>query len=124
MSDDNNQFTTEELTDLNESTKEILLNLTAKEVKILRSRFGIDFSKDNNLDDLGRQFDVTRKRIQEIEEIEEKALKKLKATKEKVQNCSFCGKSINEVKRMIVSEINNVFICNECIKNCGDLLDE
>jgi DNA-directed RNA polymerase sigma subunit (sigma70/sigma32) len=121
MSDDNNEFTTEELTDLKESTKEILLNLTAREAKILRSRFGIDFSKDNNLDDLGRQFDVTRKRIQEIEE---KALKKLKATKEKVQNCSFCGKSINEVKRMIVSEINNVFICNECIKNCGDLLDE
>ncbi len=78
-------------------------------------------SDDNNLDDIGRQFDVTRKRIQEIEE---NALKKLKATKKKIQNCSFCGKSINDVKRMIVSEINKVFICNECIKNCGDLLDE
>lgn len=76
MSDDNNQLTTEELTDLKESTKEILLNLTAREAKILRSRFEIEFSKDSNPENIGHQFEVTRKRIREIEE---KALKKFRA---------------------------------------------
>jgi RNA polymerase primary sigma factor len=76
MSDDNDQFTPGELTHPKESVEDVLINLTARETKILRSRFGIDFSKVSNFDDLGLQFDVTRKRIREIEE---KALKKLKA---------------------------------------------
>jgi ClpX C4-type zinc finger/Sigma-70, region 4 len=104
-------------------TKVILANLTAKEAITLRSRFGVFLSKEINPDDAGGQFDKTRQRIKEIEE---KALRKLKAKREKEQdqNCSFCGKLVTEVNRMIASEINKVFICNECIKNCGDLLDE
>lgn len=123
MNDDDNKFTPEELNNLRESTIKVLTNLTAREAKVLRSRFGIDLSKDSNLEDIGRQFDVTRKRIKEIEE---KALKKLRDKKEKEQNqnCSFCGKQINDVKRMIKSEIHNVYMCNECIKTCGDLIDD
>ncbi|MBK8817168.1 MAG: hypothetical protein IPN42_17430 [Methylococcaceae bacterium] len=124
MSDDNDQFTPGELTDLKKSVKDVLINLTAREAKTLRSRFGIDFLKeDSNFDDLGHQFYVTRKRIQEIEE---NALNNLKAknANKKDLSCSFCGKSINDVKRMIESEINKVFICNECLKNCDDLLKD
>jgi len=121
MNDDNNEFTPEELVNLKESTKEVIVNLTAREAKVLRSRFGIDLSKDIDPDNANRQFEVTRKRIQEIEA---KALRKLKDKKEQIQKCSFCGKSINAVKKMIKSEINNVCICNECIKNCGNLLSD
>ena len=123
MNDDDNKFKPEELANLRESTKEILANLTVREAIALRERFGINFAKDHDLEDVGRQFEVTRKRIREIEA---KALRKLKAKNEKEQNqnCSFCGKSINDAVRMVKSEINNVYICNECIKTCGDLLDE
>ncbi len=123
MDDNENKFNSKELGKLRESTKNVLAGLTAREAKALRTRFGIEFAKDNNLEDVGRQFEVTRKRIKEIEE---KALKKLRAKKEKqqIQNCSFCGKSIADVNKMIKSEINDTYICNECIKNCGDLLDD
>jgi Sigma-70, region 4/ClpX C4-type zinc finger len=96
--------------------------LTAREAKVLLERFGIHLLKESSLEDIGRQFDETRKRIKEIEE---KALKKLKAKRDKKQNqnCSFCGKSVSDVKRIIKSEISNVYIYDECIKTCGDLLD-
>jgi hypothetical protein len=122
-SDNDDKFTPEELIHPKESTKEILLNLTAREAEVLRSRFGINLSEDVDLENIGRQFDATRKRIKVIEE---NALKKLRSNRNKEQNhnCSFCDKQINDVKRMIKSEINNVYICNECIKTCGDLLDD
>ena len=54
---------------------ELLDSLTAREAKVLRMRFGIDMSSDHTLDEVGKQFDVTRERIRQIEA---KALRKLK----------------------------------------------
>jgi RNA polymerase primary sigma factor len=54
---------------------ELLDGLTAREAKVLRMRFGIDMSSDHTLEEVGRQFDVTRERIRQIES---KAIRKLK----------------------------------------------
>ena len=54
---------------------ELLDGLTAREAKVLRMRFGIDMSSDHTLDEVGKQFDVTRERIRQIEA---KAMRKLK----------------------------------------------
>jgi RNA polymerase primary sigma factor len=54
---------------------ELLDGLTAREAKVMRMRFGIDMSSDHTLDEVGRQFDVTRERIRQIEV---KAMGKLK----------------------------------------------
>jgi RNA polymerase primary sigma factor len=54
---------------------ELLDGLTAREAKVLRMRFGIDMSSDHTLEEVGRQFDVTRERIRQIEA---KAMRKLK----------------------------------------------
>ena len=54
---------------------ELLDSLTAREAKVLRMRFGIDMSSDHTLDEVGKQFDVTRERIRQIEA---KAMRKLK----------------------------------------------
>jgi RNA polymerase primary sigma factor len=54
---------------------ELLDGLTAREAKVVRMRFGIDMSSDHTLDEVGKQFDVTRERIRQIEA---KALRKLK----------------------------------------------
>lgn len=121
MNDDDNKFTPEGLLGLREKTKDLLANLTAREARALRARFGIHLSQNHTLEDIGRQFEVTRKRIREIEA---KALRKLRKQESTIpdQSCSFCGKSVNDVKRLIASEIKNVSICDECIKICGDLL--
>ena len=58
-----------------ESTREILTTLTARESKVLRMRFGIDMNTDHTLEEVGKQFDVTRERIRQIEA---KALRKLR----------------------------------------------
>ncbi|HKY69367.1 MAG TPA: RNA polymerase sigma factor RpoD, partial [Gammaproteobacteria bacterium] len=60
---------------LKESTKRILSSLTAREAKVLRMRFGIDMNTDHTLEEVGKQFDVTRERIRQIEA---KALRKLR----------------------------------------------
>ena len=60
---------------LRESTKDILTTLTARESKVLRMRFGIDMNTDHTLEEVGKQFDVTRERIRQIEA---KALRKLR----------------------------------------------
>ena len=60
---------------LRESTREILTTLTARESKVLRMRFGIDMNTDHTLEEVGKQFDVTRERIRQIEA---KALRKLR----------------------------------------------
>ena len=60
---------------LREATKEVLAGLTAREAKVLRMRFGIDMNTDHTLEEVGKQFDVTRERIRQIEA---KALRKLK----------------------------------------------
>ncbi|MBE9396435.1 RNA polymerase sigma factor RpoD [Pontibacterium sp. N1Y112] len=60
---------------LREATKEVLSGLTARESKVLRMRFGIDMNTDHTLEEVGKQFDVTRERIRQIEA---KALRKLR----------------------------------------------
>ncbi|NIB44632.1 RNA polymerase sigma factor RpoD [Pseudomaricurvus alkylphenolicus] len=60
---------------LEEATKEVLAGLTAREAKVLRMRFGIDMNTDHTLEEVGKQFDVTRERIRQIEA---KALRKLR----------------------------------------------
>ncbi len=60
---------------LQEATREVLANLTAREAKVLRMRFGIDMNTDHTLEEVGKQFDVTRERIRQIEA---KALRKLR----------------------------------------------
>ncbi|MBX2859135.1 MAG: RNA polymerase sigma factor RpoD [Cellvibrionaceae bacterium] len=60
---------------LMESTREVLSGLTAREAKVLRMRFGIDMNTDHTLEEVGKQFDVTRERIRQIEA---KALRKLR----------------------------------------------
>ena len=60
---------------LSEATREILSGLTAREAKVLRMRFGIDMNNDHTLEEVGKQFDVTRERIRQIEA---KALRKLR----------------------------------------------
>jgi len=58
-----------------EATKEVLAGLTAREAKVLRMRFGINMNTDHTLEEVGKQFDVTRERIRQIEA---KALRKLR----------------------------------------------
>ena len=57
------------------STREVLAGLTQREAKVLRMRFGIDMNTDHTLEEVGKQFDVTRERIRQIEA---KALRKLR----------------------------------------------
>lgn len=60
---------------LREATRGVLSGLTAREAKVLRMRFGIDMNTDHTLEEVGKQFDVTRERIRQIEA---KALRKLR----------------------------------------------
>lgn len=60
---------------LQEATRGVLAGLTAREAKVLRMRFGIDMNTDHTLEEVGKQFDVTRERIRQIEA---KALRKLR----------------------------------------------
>ena len=60
---------------LREATRSVLGELTAREAKVLRMRFGIDMNTDHTLEEVGKQFDVTRERIRQIEA---KALRKLR----------------------------------------------
>ncbi len=60
---------------LGETTRNVLASLTPREAKVLRMRFGIDMNTDHTLEEVGKQFDVTRERIRQIEA---KALRKLR----------------------------------------------
>ena len=60
---------------LRETTHSVLAQLTPREAKVLRMRFGIDMNTDHTLEEVGKQFDVTRERIRQIEA---KALRKLR----------------------------------------------
>ena len=60
---------------LQDATRDVLAGLTAREAKVLRMRFGIDMNTDHTLEEVGKQFDVTRERIRQIEA---KALRKLR----------------------------------------------
>jgi RNA polymerase primary sigma factor len=71
---------------LSESTREILASLTPREAKVLCMRFGIDMNTDHTLEEVGKQFDVTRERIRQIEA---KALRKLRHPSRSEQLRSF-----------------------------------
>jgi RNA polymerase primary sigma factor len=60
---------------LREATRDVLSNLTEREARVLKMRFGIDMPTDHTLEEVGKQFDVTRERIRQIEA---KALRKLR----------------------------------------------
>lgn len=71
---------------LKEATRRILGELTPREAKVLRMRFGIDMNTDHTLEEVGKQFDVTRERIRQIEA---KALRKLRQPRRSEQLKSF-----------------------------------
>ncbi|HSL17705.1 MAG TPA: RNA polymerase sigma factor RpoD [Methylomirabilota bacterium] len=71
---------------LRETTHSVLAGLTPREAKVLRMRFGIDMTTDHTLEEVGKQFDVTRERIRQIEA---KALRKLRHPSRSEQLRSF-----------------------------------
>ena len=71
---------------LRETVHGVLSQLTPREAKVLRMRFGIDLSTDHTLEEVGKQFDVTRERIRQIEA---KALRKLRHPSRSEQLRSF-----------------------------------
>ncbi|HHJ14126.1 MAG TPA: RNA polymerase sigma factor RpoD [Gammaproteobacteria bacterium] len=71
---------------LKEATQGVLAGLTPREAKVLRMRFGIDMNTDHTLEEVGKQFDVTRERIRQIEA---KALRKLRHPSRSEQLRSF-----------------------------------
>jgi RNA polymerase primary sigma factor len=75
-------------TSLQDATKEVLDTLTSREAKVLRMRFGIEMSTDHTLEEVGKQFDVTRERIRQIEA---KALRKLRHPSRSERLKSFMG---------------------------------
>jgi len=77
---------------LRESTKDILSTLTPREAKVLRMRFGINMNTDHTLEEVGKQFDVTRERIRQIEA---KALRKLRHPSRAENLRSFIGEDNN-----------------------------
>ena len=76
---------------LREATKGVLGGLTARESKVLRMRFGIDMNTDHTLEEVGKQFDVTRERIRQIEA---KALRKLRHPSRSEHLRSFLDESL------------------------------
>ena len=76
---------------LREATKDVLGGLTARESKVLRMRFGIDMNTDHTLEEVGKQFDVTRERIRQIEA---KALRKLRHPSRSEHLRSFLDESL------------------------------
>ncbi|WP_306524445.1 sigma-70 family RNA polymerase sigma factor, partial [Dokdonella sp.] len=71
---------------LMETVRDVLAGLTPREAKVLRMRFGIDMNTDHTLEEVGKQFDVTRERIRQIEA---KALRKLRHPSRSEQLRSF-----------------------------------
>jgi RNA polymerase primary sigma factor len=74
------------VTGLSETVRDVLAGLTPREAKVLRMRFGIDMNTDHTLEEVGKQFDVTRERIRQIEA---KALRKLRHPSRSEQLRSF-----------------------------------
>ena len=73
---------------LRDATREVLDSLTSREAKVLRMRFGIEMNTDHTLEEVGKQFDVTRERIRQIEA---KALRKLRHPSRSEKLKSFVG---------------------------------
>src|SRR5712671_5377312 len=81
---------------LRDVTKEVLDTLTPREAKVLRMRFGIEMSTDHTLEEVGKQFDVTRERIRQIEA---KALRKLRHPSRSERLKSFLDQETRSVRR-------------------------
>ncbi|MFZ0107227.1 MAG: sigma-70 family RNA polymerase sigma factor, partial [Thiobacillus sp.] len=73
---------------LRDATRDVLDSLTSREAKVLRMRFGIEMNTDHTLEEVGKQFDVTRERIRQIEA---KALRKLRHPTRSEKLKSFVG---------------------------------
>ncbi len=73
---------------LRDATRDVLDSLTSREAKVLRMRFGIEMNTDHTLEEVGKQFDVTRERIRQIEA---KALRKLRHPTRSERLKSFVG---------------------------------
>lgn len=104
-------------------SREILANLTPGEAKVLRGRFGVNLSETYSSDEVGKQFEITRKQIRAIEE---KALRKIQRNSRKVPAepiCSFCGKSESEVKKLIKAD-SGVTICDECLQVFTEIIND
>jgi len=81
---------------LKEATRGVLGGLTAREAKVLRMRFGIDMNTDHTLEEVGKQFDVTRERIRQIEA---KALRKLRHPSRSEHLRSFLDEWMESMRR-------------------------
>src|SRR5581483_1917950 len=79
--------------DLKEKVREILKTLTPREEKVLKMRFGIDVASEHTLEEVGKDFSVTRERIRQIEV---KALRKLRHPSRSKRLRSFFDKDIDD----------------------------
>ena len=118
MSDDDNN-----IQENMEAVRELLADLTIEEAKILKEKFGNTLLSDTSIEEVNKQFDVVRERIQQIEE---KALNKLARKKEleALPKCSFCKLRSDQVKKLIAAPDSDVFICDGCIGECLQVLEE
>lgn len=91
-------------TDLKEKVREVLKSLTPREEKVLKMRFGIDVASEHTLEEVGKDFSVTRERIRQIEV---KALKKLKHPSRSKKLQSFFEKEFNTNHEDIDDEDDN-----------------
>ena len=89
------------MTSLKGATKDVLAGLTPREAKVLRMRFGIDMNTDHTLEEVGKQFDVTRERIRQIEA---KALRKLRHPSRSETLRSFLDELSQRLKAKKVTE--------------------
>jgi RNA polymerase primary sigma factor len=78
--------------DLKEKVREVLKTLTPREEKVLKMRFGIDVASEHTLEEVGKDFSVTRERIRQIEV---KALRKLRHPSRSKKLTSFIEKDID-----------------------------
>jgi RNA polymerase primary sigma factor len=90
--------------DLKEKVRKILKTLTPREEKVLKMRFGIDVASEHTLEEVGKDFSVTRERIRQIEV---KALKKLKHPSRSKKLLSFLDKELSHVQEDDIDEEGN-----------------
>ena len=85
---------------LRDATKDVLDTLTPREAKVLRMRFGIEMNTDHTLEEVGKQFDVTRERIRQIEA---KALRKLRHPSRSERLRSFLDTEVKPLERPLLT---------------------
>ena len=108
--------------------KEMLGGLTPREAEVLRKRFGVEWQTDENLKEIGDQFDITRKRIKEIENKALKKLSKYRGEKQptlgqKSEECFFCRIELSNTVKYVKGKFG-VYICASCLEVCSKILEE